>query len=160
MLFVDTKICTILRALNTVLPPISAAVRFKPTILAGQEDVLILASSRDQALSNVKTIYSNYAERNFSIVPKLVAVGKSLEDLQGHFFVIYDEVCYELTSASRAVDVLIKMTAVFGLPYSKITKLVWHFISGFVYGIKQRESYACINKLQNYLDIKNTQRSQ
>lgn len=134
--FLDTKICALLRALNTVLPPISAAPRFKPTILAGQYDILILADSRDQAISKVQTIYRSYEERHLPIVPKLVAVGESLEHLQGRFFVIYNDICYELTSASRAVDVVIKMTAVFGLPYSKISKMVWHFISGCVYGIE------------------------
>ncbi|XP_065073049.1 uncharacterized protein LOC135697363, partial [Ochlerotatus camptorhynchus] len=156
----DTKLCALLQALNTVLPPISAASRFKPTILAGHEDVLLFAVSRDQAHSKIQAVYRSYAERNLPTVPKLVAVGESLEHLQGRFFVIYNDVCYELASASRAVDVIIKLTAVFGLPYSKITKLVWHFISGYVYGIKQRESYACINKLQNYLDMKNTQQTQ
>ncbi|XP_058814155.1 uncharacterized protein LOC131678034 [Topomyia yanbarensis] len=147
----DKKTCALLLALSTVLSPISVASRFKPTILVGQEDTLIF-NSKEQAESKIKETYRSYAELNLPIIPKLVVVGENLDQLQGTFIVWYDDLYYELPSASRAVDVLIKLTAVFGLPFSKISKLVWHFISGYIYGIEQRESYAAINRLQTYLE--------
>lgn len=139
-------------ALNTVLPPIAAASRLKPTILIGQEDTLIFVDAKEQAQLKVQETYRSYTELNLPIVPKLIAVGKNLDQLQGTFVVCYGDICYEFQSASRAVDILIKLTAVLGLPFSKISKLVWHFLSGCIYGIQQKESYASINKLKVYLD--------
>lgn len=139
-------------ALGTVLPLIAVASRFKPTILVGQEDTLIFVDAKEQAQSKLQETYRSYTELDLPIVPKLVAVGRNLDTLQGVFIVWYGDLSYEFQSASRAVDVLIKLTAILGLPFSKISKLVWHFLSGYFYGIKQRESYASINKLQAYLE--------
>ncbi|XP_058443678.1 uncharacterized protein LOC131425641 [Malaya genurostris] len=148
----DKKICALLLALNTVLSPISVASRFEPTILVGQEDTLIFVGSKEQAQLKIQEIYQSYAELNIPIVPKLFAVGESLDNLQGTFIVGYDDLCYEFPSILRAVDVLIKLTAVLGLPFSKISKLVWHFLSSYIYGLKQRETYASIIKLKTYLE--------
>lgn len=139
-------------ALCTILQPIAVASRLKPTILVGQEDTLIFVDSKEQALAKVQDTYRSYIELNLPIVPKLVAVGENLNQLHGTFMVCYSDICYEVQSASRALDILIKLTAVLGLPFSKISKLVWHFISGYIYGIHQEESYASINKLRIYLE--------
>nr|XP_029713279.1 uncharacterized protein LOC109402565 [Aedes albopictus] len=73
----DKKVCALLLALNTVLPPIAAASRLKPTILIGQEDTLIFVDAKEQAQLKVQETYRSYTELNLPIVPKLIAVGKT-----------------------------------------------------------------------------------
>ncbi|XP_058467123.1 uncharacterized protein LOC131440050 isoform X1 [Malaya genurostris] len=147
----DTKHCALLLLLNTVLPPTSAAFRFKPTIRLAQEDTIIFAASLSEARLKVQNIYETYIERNLPVVPKLIALGSDYKSLEGRFFVQYNDICYEFKSARRATDVLIKLSVVFGLQSSRISKLVWNFIKHFAYDIKQRESYASINNLLHYL---------
>ncbi|XP_062535305.1 uncharacterized protein LOC134204514 [Armigeres subalbatus] len=65
---IDKKICILLLALNTVLPPIAVASRFKPTILVGQQDTLIFVDSKDQARSKIQDVYRNYEDLNLPIV--------------------------------------------------------------------------------------------
>lgn len=134
-----------------MLPPISAGARFKPTICVAQDDTLIFAESVDDASSKVQQTYLTYAERKLPVVPKLVALGKDINSIQGRFFVFFKDFYYELPTAARATDVIIKFTAVFGLPFSKVSKLVWHFLSSEAYGLAERESYDSVNKLKNYL---------
>lgn len=148
----DTKICALLLLLNTVLPPISAAVRYKPTIVVAQEDTIIFVASEDQVAVKVECVNTAYRERNLPLAPKLVFLGSDICNLSGKYMVVYGDLRYELSSAARATDVLLKLTAVFNLPYAKLSKLVWHFLSNVVYGVPQRESYASINKLRYFLE--------
>lgn len=150
----DVKYCALLLGLNTILPPIPAGSRFKPTICVAQEDTIIFAECLEDAYNKVQNTYQNYADRNLPEVPKLVVLGNDLNDIRGRFLVHFKDFNYELTSAARAIDVIIKTTAVLGLPFSKVSKLLWHFLSSEVYGIPERESYASINKLRNYLRSK------
>lgn len=143
--------CSLLLLLSTVLLPISAGVRFKPTICVAQEDTIIFAKNEEEIISKADDVYAGYTERGLPIVPKLVFLGTGIDDLCGRYFVLYRDLRYEFSSAARATDVLIKFTAVLGIPYSRLSKLVWHFISGVLYGIPQRESYANINKLRSFL---------
>lgn len=147
----DVKNCALLLGLNTVLPPIPAGSRFKPTICVAQEDTIIFAKCEDDAHEKVQTLYCDYADRNIPKVPKLVILGSDINTISGRFLVYFQDFHYELPSAARAIDVVIKATAVFGLPFSKVSKLVWHFLSSDVYEIPERESYASINKLRNNL---------
>lgn len=151
MLSIDTKICAFLLALNTVLPPIAAGYRYKPTVSVAQEDTIVFARSVEDAHSKVQTIYSAYAERSLPVIPKLVVLGDNLNNLLGRFFVYYGDIHYELPSAARATDVIIKFTAVLGLPYSKLSKLVWYSIGDIVYNIDHRERYASCVKFRNYM---------
>lgn len=147
----DTKLCALLLGLNTVLPPIVASAKFKPTICVAQEDTVVFVDSCEKIVEKVQSIYASYVDRKLPISPKLVAVGTGPENLTGRYYVSYTDLCYEFTSFARAIDVLVKLTHLFGLPYSKISKLVWHFISNSIYGIEQRESYASVNRLHNFL---------
>ncbi|XP_058820798.1 uncharacterized protein LOC131682991 [Topomyia yanbarensis] len=150
----DTRVCSLLLLLNTVLPPISAGTRYKPTIYVAQCDTVIFAKDEEEIKSKVASVNAEYSERGLPIVPKLVFIGSGPNDLGGRYFVKFAELQYELSSAARATDVLIKLTAVFGTPYSRLSKLIWHFLTGVVYSIPQRESYASINKLRNFLSTK------
>ncbi|XP_058445907.1 uncharacterized protein LOC131427040 [Malaya genurostris] len=152
----DARMIALLLVLNTVLPPIHAGSRFKPTIYVAQEDTIVFVNKEDEIKSKIDSIYAAYAERNQPIVPKLVVLGEDIDTISGRFFVCYEEVCYELPSVSRATDVLIKLTAVFGLPFSKCSRLVWHFISEVAYGIKHPESYANINRIKTFLNTIHT----
>lgn len=143
--------CALLLGLSTVLPPNVASSKFKPTICVAQEDTVIFVESSDQLSQNVQSVYTSYVDRKLPISPKLVAVGTGLENLTGRFYVYYPDFCFELTSCARAIDVLIKTTHLFGLPYSKISKLIWHFVSYSIYDIEHRESYASVNRLHNFL---------
>lgn len=149
--FTDIKFCALLLGLSTVLPPIVASSKFKPTICVAQEDTIIFVESYDQVIPKVQAIYTSYVDRKLPITPKLLAVGTGLENLTGPFYVYYPDFCFEFASSARAFDVLIKTTHLFGLPYSKISKLVWHFISCYFYGIQHLETYACESRVRKFL---------
>ncbi|XP_055543001.1 uncharacterized protein LOC129728579 [Wyeomyia smithii] len=153
----DTRLCALLLALNTVLPPIIVSSKFKPKICTAQEDTIIFVSSHEQLIPQLQSVYASYVNRKLPISPKFVAVGVDLETLTGRFFVYHPGFCFELSSAARAIDVLIKTTHLFGLSYPKLSKLVWQFIGCFVYGIDHQESYASVNRLSTFLkQIENT----
>lgn len=137
--------------MNTVLPPISAAARYKPTIAVAQKDTIIFVENEEDVASKVESVNEQYKEHNLPPAPKLVFIGRGVNHLSGKYMVVYDNLRYELPSAARATDVLIKLSSVLNLPYAKLSKLVWHFLSGVVYGISQRESYASINQLRHFL---------
>lgn len=134
-----------------MLPPIAAASRYKPTICVAQEDTIIFADTLANAKRKVEAIYACYEERNLPIVPKLMAIGTGVSHIDGPFYVYFNDICYELNTAARATDVLLKLTSVLGLPFSKVSKLVWHFVSSYVYSIQQRETYAAIERLTKFL---------
>lgn len=142
--------------LHTVLPPIAAASRYKPSICEAQEDTIIFAVSLDDAKEKIEIIYSGYQERNLPLVPKLVVIGAGLSQIDGPFFVCYNDICYELNTAARATDVLLKLSAVLGLTFSRVSKLVWHFVSSYAYLTHQREPYAACNRLKKFLDLHST----
>lgn len=102
----------------------------------------------------VESLYVAYAEQGFPVVPKLVFLGSGPENFTGSFYVCYKDIQYEFESAARALDVLIKVTAVFGLPFSKLSRLVWQFISDTIYGLVQKESYSAIIKVNRYLQTR------
>lgn len=145
-----------LLGLHTVLPPIAAGSRYKPTICVAQEDTVIFAETLADAIDKVETIYSSYEERNLPLVPKLIAIGTGVSHIDGPFYVYYKDICYGLSTAARATDVLLKLTSVFGLPFSRISKLMWHFVSSYAYSVHQRESYAAINRLTKFLTVHRT----
>ncbi|XP_058836968.1 uncharacterized protein LOC131693274 [Topomyia yanbarensis] len=149
----DSKLCALLLGLHTVLSPIAAGLHFKPTIVVAQDDTILFVESVEDIRSKIQAVYASYAERHLPVAPKLVFLGSGYKQVTGRFFVCYDDVIlYELPSASRALDVLVKLTAVFDLPYAKLSKLLWHFLSSYVYGIEKRETYANISKLTAYLN--------
>lgn len=137
-------------ALNTVLPPIAAAARYKPTIIVGQEDTVLFEETDDNIEARLSAVFDGYRERNLPTVPKLVCLGSRCDRLTGRFFVCYPPLRYAVTSARRAIDILIKLTAVFALPHSKISKLVWHFIASAVYNIPLEEQYDRVNKIVQF----------
>lgn len=145
------KLCALLLGLSTVLPPLIVGRRFKPTIYMAQQDTIIFVESVDQIALKIQETYASYAERKIPLVPKLVVVGTGIDNIQGRFFVCFQDVRYELKSLARATDVLIKLTVVFGLPFSKVSKLIWHFIASSAYGIARPESYMTVNRLNTYL---------
>ncbi|XP_062557162.1 uncharacterized protein LOC134222025 [Armigeres subalbatus] len=149
----NTRHCALLLALHTVLPPIAAGARYKPTVCVAQEDTVVFATSLDEAKGKVENIYSGYEERNLPLVPKLMFIGSGVTQIDGPFYVYYGDICYELDSAARATDVLLKLSSVFGLPFSKLSKLVWQFLSCYVYRVSHRETYAAINRLTRFLDL-------
>lgn len=136
-----------------MLPPIAAGSRYKPTICEAQEDTIIFAESLADAQIKIENVYSLYQERNLPLVPKLIAIGTGISQIDGPFYVWHSDICYELNTAARATDALLKLSAVLGLPFSKISKLAWHFISSYAYVIHQRESYAAINRLKKFLVV-------
>ncbi|XP_062563830.1 uncharacterized protein LOC134226806 [Armigeres subalbatus] len=117
-----------------------------------QHDTILFVESIEEITAKVQETYASYAERKIAVVPKLVVLGTGIDNIEGRFFVCFSDVCYELPSIARATDVLIKLSVVFGLPYSKVSKLIWHFIANSAYGIERPESYVTIIRLKAYLE--------
>lgn len=150
-MFLDTKTCSALLLLNNVLKPTKVTRKFKPSILAAQEEIILFAAS-DQLAAGVFTKFNeDYSKYGFQPVPKLIFIGEGVDSLGGEFQVRFQNFSYRFNSASRAIDVLVKFCAVFGQEHSRISRLVWLFISGFFYNIPVQEQYECINNLKAYL---------
>ena len=105
------QIIALLLALNTVLPPIAAGIRFKPTIIVGQEDTALFEDTEDNIETKLASVFDGYRERNLPVVPKLICLGTSIDHLTGRFFVCYPPLRYAVTSARGAIDILVKLTA-------------------------------------------------
>lgn len=147
----DSAICGVLILLNNELKPTKVTKKFKPSILAGQEDMIIFAETDDAVASKIKEFESTYTSLGFQVIPKLVFRGKNFHTLNGIYEVHYEGVVYQLDSAARAIDALVKITTVFGLQYSRISRLVWNFICSFIYEIPVAEQYDSVNTIKRLL---------
>ncbi|XP_065086695.1 uncharacterized protein LOC135708506 [Ochlerotatus camptorhynchus] len=147
----DVKTCAVLLLLNNVLKPTKVTRKFKPSILAAQEEIILFAASNDLATGVFTKFNEDYSKYGFQPVPKLIFIGEGIGSLEGEFQVRFQDFSYRFDSASRAIDVLVKFCGVFGLEHSRISRLVWLFISAFFYNVPVQEQYECINSLKAYL---------
>lgn len=150
-LILDTAIGGVLILLNNELRPTKVTKKFKPSILAAQEDIILFAETDEEVASKIKELETTYTSYGFRPIPRLVFRGKNLQALRGIYEVRYRDTVYQLDSAVQAIDTLVKFTTVFGLEYSKICRLVWNFICSFIYDIPVAEQYEAINKLKRLL---------
>ncbi|XP_062565876.1 uncharacterized protein LOC134228112 [Armigeres subalbatus] len=147
----DSTISAVLILLNNVLKPTKVTKTYKPSILSAQEDIIFFAESDHQVVQKINDFNATYESLGFQSVPKLVFRGKDVTSLSGRYEVHYKSIVYTLDTAERAIDVLVKLSSVFGLEYSRICRLVWYFICSFIYNIAVPEQYECINKLKRFL---------
>ena len=78
------------------------------------------------------------------IQPKIVVVGPTLNDLE-HFYVYLDELKYKMGSFKKCLDMVIKISYVFQLEYSHISKQVWSFLESYFYGLESERFSEVIN---------------
>lgn len=147
----DSIISAVLILLNNVLKPTKVTRTYKPSILSAQEDIIFFAETDNQVVEKITEFNSTYASLGFSTIPKLVFRGKDITSLVGVYEVHYKGIVYKLDTAARAIDVLVKLSTIFGLEYSKICRLVWNFICSYVYDLAVPEQYESINKLKRFL---------
>lgn len=114
----------------------------------------MFAANEAEVRETVESLYAAYTAQGFPKVPKLVFLGTGPENFAGKFFVCCEPLQYEVNSAARAVDILIKLTAVFGFPFSKLSRLVWQFLSCTVYGLERKDTYSAITKVNRFLQTK------
>lgn len=133
------------------MQPQKVSVNHRPTIVNGQEDTIVFATSHDDAEKKLKALHLRYEELQIPSTPKLVVFGTDFRNQSGVYRVYYRNIYYTVSSIARAVDVLVKFTSVLGLNPSKVSYLVWLFIFHFVYGINRLEKYSSVTKLENYL---------
>lgn len=147
----DTIICGVLLLLNNELRPTKVTKKFKPSILAAQEDIILFAETDEQAACKINEFETTYASYGFQPVPKLVFKGKSFKELTGSYEVRYKHINYQQDSAAGAIVIFVKIVAVFGLEVSKICRQVWNFICSIIYEIPVAEQYESINKIKRLL---------
>lgn len=147
----NSIISAVLILLNNVLKPTKVTRTYKPSILSAQEDIIFFAETDNQVVEKITEFNSTYASLGFSTIPKLVFRGKDITSLVGVYEVHYKGIVYKLDTAARAIDVLVKLSTIFGLEYSKICRLVWNFICSYVYDLAVPEQYESINKLKRFL---------
>lgn len=145
------QICAVLLLLNNFLRPTKVTRSFKPSILFAQEEIVSFAVTDEQALEKVKELTSIHSSYGISSIARLVVRGQDIKSLTGIFEVYYEGTIYRLDTAAKAIDVLVKFNSVFGLRFSRISRLVWNFICSFIYDIPIQEQYDSINKLKRYL---------
>ncbi|XP_058443690.1 uncharacterized protein LOC131425651 [Malaya genurostris] len=147
----DLRICALLLSLNCVLHPQKVTVSYKPTVLNGQNDTVLFANSDDEAKVKLAAVYTQYQSYRIPLTPKLIFFGTQAS-LTGVFRVYYGDLFYTLPSASRAVDVYIKLCEVLALKHSKISKLIWLFVQHYIYDLDIPERYASIDRLVQFLN--------
>ncbi|XP_055586992.1 uncharacterized protein LOC129748779 [Uranotaenia lowii] len=147
----DTQLCTLLILLNCVLLPVKVARGFKPTILYAQAETVLFAETRQLAVEKYKELCSRLKDLGLPAAPKIVARGRGPTQLQNTFYVIYEELCYELPTLLQAVDVLMQLSHVLGIKHSKVSKQIWLFLARYVYSICTPEKYKSIEKLAVHL---------
>lgn len=123
-------------------------------MIDGQEDIILFASSENDAVVQLDIAYKRYQDWGLQRSPKLVFFGQP-QNLTGNFSVYFDDLKYNFPNARRAVDVVIKLSGVLGLKYPKPCKLVWMFISRYIYQQNIKERYVSIDKLETYLNACN-----
>lgn len=143
-MFSDSQICAVLILLNNILPPTKISKDFKPTTLLAQEDIILFVNSQEDISAKVDEVYSMYVEWGLPPTVKLVFVGFDAASLSGQFYVVYKDLIFQVESAARALDVLVKTTLVFGLEFSRVTRLVWNFICTHYYEIPGLAKYASV----------------
>lgn len=144
-----------LRALCTVLAPVRSAKGFKATIPLAQEDIFLLAETRDSVLAKLQDDIVVTAHQQDSTSPKLIVLGSDISSVTGKCIVIYKTIEYTCPKITRGIDVFVKLRILLDLPYPPISKLVWMFIEQHVYGIKPvGGGYMVINKLIDHLEHK------
>lgn len=151
-MFSDSQVCAVLILLNNILPPTKVSKDFKPTTLVAQEDIILFVNSQQDIRAKVDEVYSMYSEWGIAPIAKLVFVGSYAASLSGEFYVVYKDLVYQVESASRALDVLVKTTLVFGLEFSRVTRLVWNFICTYFYGVPGLAKYASVLKFIDQLN--------
>ncbi|XP_058464333.1 uncharacterized protein LOC131438355 [Malaya genurostris] len=147
----DLRICALLLSLNCVLHPQKVTVSYKPTVLNGQNDTVLFANSDDEAKVKLAAVYTQYQSYRIPLTPKLIFFGTQAS-LTGVFRVYYGDLFYTLPSASRAIDVYIKLCEVLALKHSKISKLIWLFVQHYIYDLDIPERYASIDRLVQFLN--------
>lgn len=124
---------------------------FKPSILFAQEEIISFAQTDEQAAERVRELNATCASYGISSIARLVARGENIEILTGGFEVHCDGTIYRIDSAANAIDLLVKYNSVFGLKFSRISRLVWNFICSVLYEISIPEQYEAIIELKRYL---------
>ncbi|XP_062550319.1 uncharacterized protein LOC134215089 [Armigeres subalbatus] len=146
------QICCVLLLLNNHLRPTKVTRTFKPSVLFAQEEIISFAETDEQVYEKVKALNAINSRYGIPSIARIVVRGKDLTLLAGIFEVHYNETIYKLDSAAKAIDVLVKLNSVLGLPFSRISGLVWNFICSFVYDLQIPEQYESIIKIKRYLD--------
>ncbi|XP_062549483.1 uncharacterized protein LOC134214054 [Armigeres subalbatus] len=121
---INSKHCSILLLLNNVLKPTKVTRIFKPSVLVAQEDVILFAATDDDASATLDKFMEEYTKHGFQPVPKLIAIGENVTSLDGEFQVRYKNFTYRFNTLIRAIDVLLKCSAVFGLEHSRISSSI------------------------------------
>lgn len=138
--------------LNNILPPTKISKDFKPTTLVAQEDIILFVSTAEGIRAKVDEVYSMYNDWGLPPTVKLVFVGSGAASLTGQFYVVYKDLVFEAESVARALDILVKTTLVFGLQFSRVTRLVWNFICTHFYEIPGLAKYASVLKFIDQLN--------
>lgn len=134
--------------LNCCVQPCKTTKTFKPAILTAQQDVLLFASSIDEAKTAIRDLFKGYTDHKIPVHPKLVVIGNNYQSFTGDYYVIYNQIEYNVKTLARAVDIVVKMCNIFKLPFSKISKLVWFSLEEILYDIRAPAQYKAIESIK------------
>lgn len=149
--FADALVCCTLMLLNCCVKPCKINKHTRPAILTAQEDVLLFAQNVQSGVELVRKLLESYAAQGIAAHPKVIAIGTSYRDMSGEFYVVFDRIQYKVNSAARAVDIVIKMSNVMNIPFSKVTKLVWYTVGEVLYNIRAPAQYKEIEVIKKLL---------
>lgn len=142
--FSDSIDCIVSLLLHAILHPKRLNKSHKPTILEAQEDFVLHVSSFNIMQEKLEKMQEENKLKKLKIQPRIVVVGPELTKLN-HFYVYLDGLKYKLGSFKKCLDLVIKISYVFQLKYSHITKHVWSFLENYFFGLDSERFPEVIN---------------
>lgn len=124
--------------MHAVIQPKRISPKIKPTISDAQEDFILLIPIINQLQERLDSLQSKFYKQKLNIQPRIILIGPSYAEIF-ECLVYFDGVKYKCSSVRKCIDIVIKLSYVFNLNYSPISKEVWFFFQEYFFDIKSKQ---------------------
>lgn len=124
--------------MHAVIQPKRISPKIKPTISDAQEDFILLIPIINQLQERLDSLQSKFYKQKLNIQPRIILIGPSYAEIS-ECLVYFDGVKYKCSSVRKCIDIVIKLSYVFNLNYSPISKEVWFFFQEYFFDIKSKQ---------------------
>lgn len=120
--------------LHAVIQPKRINQKLKPTITDAQEDFIIFV----QNLNELERKLEHVKQKLGTLQPKIVVIGAKWNKFD-EIFISYEDIKYKCGSYRECLWTLIKLSFIFNLEYSVLSKEVWYFLQEFLFQIDSKQ---------------------
>lgn len=118
---------------QALIKPTRTSTRKLPSILQAQTDVCCLSATREEYISELRSIRQEFETAKLQFPPRIFIVG-SFDEIEG-FYVVTGRFEYKLPTFLRCVDVIIKLKYVLDYQFPESCELFWCFVTRYFYDI-------------------------